>query len=192
MTKLSPMASRLLALVLLLGVIAMVGVGVIQPLWHMFQDDRTAIAEHEKNIARFRIIAATFEPLLARLEELERQQAASPNFLAQASPSLAAAALQERVKSTVESTGGDLTSTALLSPLPIGTYTQVTIRVRMSVQNDALQQILHALESGVPHLLVDNLSVVARALRLSRGNRAGEPPLDVRFELSGIMYSGQG
>lgn len=191
-TRLSPTVSRIAALGLLAGVIGLMVVSVMLPAWHKYRNDRIAITEHRENIARFGKIGANLELLRAALETHEYNRERNPNVLKQESPSLAAAGLQQRLKANVEASGGKLTSARVLAASEDGALTRVTLRVRISVSTEALHKVLYELESAVPYLVIENLTVNSRAARARKNTRRAIPPLDVRFDLSGFMNASAG
>jgi general secretion pathway protein M len=183
------LASRLLAVLILIVVIAGLWSLAALPLWRTYTTNRALIEEHRNNIERFGRIAATTQELEAALARLERRPEVRSFTLEDQSPTLAAATLQERVKRLVESAGGRLTSTQVLESSPVGGFQKVGINVRMSVDVAAFQQVLHGLETGLPVMLVDEVIVLARRTRRRSRRKGPEPPslLDVRFELSGYL-----
>ncbi len=157
------------------------------PLWHAYDTSQETISDYRENIARLDRIAAKQPALEQRVRQLSRQRKLVRYTLGAQSPTLAAAALQDRVKSIVEEHEGRLTSTRILPVTDIGPFFQVTVNVQMRVSTKALQDVLYGLESGAPYLLIENLTILSRGRRNYR--RAGPAPaeLDVRFDLSGLM-----
>jgi len=195
--SLSRRQSRALAVALLLVVGGLLVRGVALPLWDTYARNEREIEQLRDHIFRFERVAASLDRLKRRVAEVEKARAGNRQTLPESSPTFAAAALQDRVKSVVTESGGKLTSTQVLPPVQEGAFTRVTIAVRMSVANPVLQRVLYDLESGVPYLFVDKLMVIVRRTRRARSvrrRRAPPPPpvtpsLDVRFNLSGYLRS---
>lgn len=190
--RLTPGQSRLAAVALAVLVMGLLFFGALFPAWSRYQNNREEIVQHRDHIERFSRIAANQSALERQVQQLERQLEANRYGLSQSTTTLAAAFLQERLKKTVEETGGSLASTRVLPPAEDGTFYRVAVNVRMRVTVEALQKVLYDLESGVPYLMVDNLVVLSRASR-RRANRNRKNPrpvnntLDVRFDLTGLM-----
>lgn len=184
--RLSTWQSRALALALLLVVL---GIGfrlLVVPVWATFRDNQAAIDDHRFHIARYQDIVSRGPALKAELGELEQSRDIGRYTLEHKSATLAAAAMQEQLKEVVERSGGRLSSTQVLPAETGKGFTHVALRVRMAVDVPALQQVLHALESNVPVMLVEDLVVTSRTSRRRR-RRASQSMLDVRFKLTGLM-----
>ncbi len=185
--RLTPVQRRVLALILLLAVIVVVARVLIVPMWNIYSDNRDAIVQMEDSIARYARISAQVGSLRQAMEDLAEADELTRYVLAQESESIAAAALQERVKSIVTTSGGALTSTQVLPAVAEKGFKRVIVNVRMAVSIDALQRVLYELENGLPYLLASDMIILSRNVR-KRG-RTGQSVdlLDVRFNLSGYM-----
>lgn len=185
--RLAPVQRRVLALILLLAVIVVVARVLIVPMWNIYSDNRDAIVQMEDSIARYARISAQVGSLRQAVEDLAEADELTRYVLAQESESIAAAALQERVKSIVTTSGGALTSTQVLPAVAEKGFKRVIVNVRMAVSIDALQRVLYELENGLPYLLASDMIILSRNVR-KRG-RTGQSVdlLDVRFNLSGYM-----
>lgn len=184
---LTPAQNRLLALGLLLLTLGLVYLIVVRPLWSAYHSNQEQIADYREDIARFERIAAKQPALEQQVQELTRQRKLVRYTLGAQSPTLAAAALQDRVKSIVEENGGRLTSTRILPVSDVGPFFQVAVNVQMRVSTKALQDVLYGLEGGAPYLLVENLTILSRGNRVYRRTGSTSAELDVRFDLSGLM-----
>jgi general secretion pathway protein M len=184
---LTPLQSRLLALSLLLLALGLAYLTLLHPLWRAYHTSEAKIADYRENISRFERIAAKQSTLEQQVEELRQQRKLVRYTLGAQSPTLAAASLQDRVKSIVEESGGRLTSTRILPVSEVGPFYQVTVNVQMRVSTKALQDVLYGLESGTPYLLVENLTILSRGSRVYRRAQPTPAELDVRFDLSGLM-----
>ena len=136
-------------------------------------------------------MAASREPIQRAIAGIQQDPAAATQYLPQSAPSLAAAELQQRVKSVVEAVGGTLRSTQALPPTEEGGAVKVTVSAAMTGDTESLRKILYELESQTPLLFVDNLDVSARENRprLPGGQLASytRVQLSVQFEVSGYL-----
>ena len=93
--------------------------------------------------------------------------------------------------------GGKLTSVRVLPTKGDGDFKRVSVSVRATLENEALQRVLYALESDTPFLFVDNLAISSRqrgrpSRRTRRRNNVTAPAktdLDVTFDLAGLLRS---
>ena len=194
--ELGTVRSRLLALglaFLVLGSLARFGA---LPLWHKYERNAEALKEQKYQLERYRAVASRLDAYQARLDKLLTEDEVGQYALSQGSPALAAAELQEQVKALVEETGGKLTSVRVLPTKTDGAFQRITVNVRATMENEALQKVLHALEGATPYLQVDNLVITSRQRRNAR--RARRRPraaslitsLEVTFDLAGLMRPG--
>jgi general secretion pathway protein M len=183
--------SRTLALVLL-G-LALVGAArlVVAPLVAAFQENAASIEEAEGLLQRYRALAEQRPAMAKRLATQEERAASAAGYLQGPSDALAAAQLQDRVKSVIEGAGGELRSTQILPARPVeedGGIRRAALRVQFAVTIGGLAETLYELESGQPYLLIDQLSVrEQRTRRQRRDEPEAEAQLDITLELSGYL-----
>lgn len=176
----------LAALLLLLAFFLVIRLAVV-PIWNRYIDNRAAIAQYEENITRYSRLSSQLTALQSAVKDLSNSDDLAPYVLPEESEPLAAAALQQRVKSAVTSSGGTLTSTQVLPAVPERGLKRVIINVRMAVSTEALQQVLYALESNLPYLMTDEIVILSRGNQRRRQLPIAVDQLDVRFNLSGYM-----
>jgi len=178
---------RILAVLLLLVAVGVVVRLMVLPIWTAYADNRDAIAQTEDNIARYARLSIQVDALGAIVEELEQADDLDRYVFSQESEPLAAAALQDRIKSVVTNSGGTLTSTQVLPTVVDQGFKRVVVNVRMAVSVDALQRVLYGLENNLPYLLADDIIILSRGAGKRRRNVKAVDALDVRFNLSGFM-----
>ena len=178
---------RILAVLLLLAAVGVVARLMAWPIWTTYADNRDAIAQIEDNIARYSRLSIQVDALATIVSELEQADNLDRYVFSQESEPLAAAALQDRIKSVVTDSGGALTSTQVLPTVAEQGFKRVVVNVRMAVSVDALQRVLYALENNLPYLLADDIIILSRGTGKRRRNATAVDALDVRFNLYGFM-----
>lgn len=183
--------SRTLALVLL-GLALLGGARlVVAPLVAAFQDNASSIEDAKELLQRYRSLAEQRPAMAERLATQEERAASAAGYLQGPSDALAAAQLQDRVKSVIEDAGGELRSTQILPARTIegdGGIRRASVRVQFAVTIGGLAGTLYELESGQPYLLIDQLTVrEQRAPRRRRDEPETEAQLDITLELSGYL-----
>jgi len=178
---------RILAVLLLLLAVGAVVRLMVLPIWTTFADNRDAIAQTEDNIARYSRLSTQVEALRSIVDELEQADNLDRYLFSQESEPLAAAALQDRIKSVVTNSGGTLTSTQVLPTVADQGFKRVIVNVRMAVGVDALQRVLYGLENNLPYLLTDDIVILSRGASKRRRKATAVDALDVRFNLYGFM-----
>ena len=184
----SQLTHRVAAVGLLLLTALLLFALVARPLWARYAANVETIETLEDNAVRFEAIAGQQEAVEKEFGGLEDVLDLGALTFQAGSATLAAANLQERVKSMVEKAGGSLTSTQVLEPEPLGDFERVSVNVRMTGSTPALQKSLYALESTNPLLVIDDLLVVSRRAARRRKAKAvvQQERLDVRYRVFGF------
>ena len=183
---LTPRASRTLALGILLALLLLAFFGIVSPLLGAYQQASSSAAQYRAALNHTRNAGSNLAGLRAELDRLKAHQASAVGFMQSSNPSLAAAELQNRIKSSVEAARGELRSTQILPSRDEGAFRRISIRGQIAVNTAALQRVFYDLESATPFLLLDNVEIRARPARRSTGAE-DDPILEVRFDLYGYM-----
>jgi general secretion pathway protein M len=190
MLQLGSVLSRTLAVVLL-G-IALLGAYqlIVAPLMSAYRDGETSIEQSKGLLQRYEALAEQRSLLADRLAEQQELAASAAGYLQGPSDALAAAQLQDRVKSVVEAAGGELRSTQIVPAEQLAGdlgFRRATLRVHFVVTIEALETTLYKLETGQPYLIIDNVTVRPERVRRRRNDPEREPVLDVSLELFGYL-----
>jgi len=187
MTTISPRVSRLLAIALLILLLGVLWGAIAQPLIGRLSASADAVLDAEAQLARFSRIAAATGPLRSRLDKIRAGQPGARGTLAAATSPLAAAELQAKAKRLVEAYGATLKSTQVLPAREEGAFRRVAVRIDMESDLEALQKVIHALETASPYLFVSNVEIRARPILASMPAARPVPDLTVAFDLYGYM-----
>ncbi|MBI1733226.1 MAG: hypothetical protein HYR49_10750 [Gammaproteobacteria bacterium] len=125
--------------------------------------------------------------LQAAIAALRGKPADNAAFLGGKSPALAAAELQRHLEGVIESHRGSLKTARVMAAKKGETLPPVSLQVQVSLDVEALRDILHAVESGRPLLLLDNVLVRAREGGGSRRAPATAGNLDLQFTATGFL-----
>lgn len=184
--SLSPAVSRALAVAILAALLLLVYFGVARPLLDAYEEARDSAEEHRAALEHTREAARNLAELQAELAGLKEHQTAAVGFMQSSNPSLAAAELQNRIKSSVEAAHGELRSTQILPPRDDGPFRRVSIRGQIAVNTVALQRLFYEFEAATPFLFLDNIEIHSRPARRANAPE-DDPVLEVRFDLYGYM-----
>jgi general secretion pathway protein M len=153
------------------------------------------ISELESQLDRYRKVAAQKDQVEAQLELLQGRRTESNLFLVEADFNEAAAAMSERLSQMLGSFADE--SCQIVSRQPVRAreverFEKVTVNVRMRCEIDDLTQMLHSLETGVPMVFAEELTVVKPRARRRNNDQAadGSQALDIRFNMTGYLKSG--
>ncbi len=185
--------AALLLLALMMGLFYMLVDRVWIGQYRLYQTNAERLQDRLHNLQRL----ATARPELEKaIQSIRDDQRTAAYFLPPAPPTLAAADLQQRVKSLVEGSGGSLLSVQALPAVEEGGVVRVAVSIALQGNVDSLQKMLHSLESQVPLLFVDNLEVTARQFRPRLPDGSVAPytriQLNGQFEVSGYLRKEDG
>jgi len=182
-----PIAERAVALALALGLGLLVTVVGVLPFVDSVREtdealeyDREIIARLSRSTAHSGSFATQIDVLVARLNE-------SGLYIRADTEPLAAASVQEHLKSAVGLHGGELRSVQSLPSLQEDSLTRIGLRVVMTAPIGPMIRVLHELETGEPYLFVDELQVKSTTRRRKRTEEASTSVISVRFDVYGYL-----
>jgi general secretion pathway protein M len=181
--------SRHLALGLLLLALVVAIAALVVPAWIFYKRYDRELADRRDKLARFTQIAATRADIARQLEAM-RAKDARRFFLRSGASALSVAEAQEIIRGMVESAGGRLITMQALPAKDEGRYRQVSAQVQLAANIQALRRILHTIESNVPVLFVENLTVKTQVPSNYRPAAGAEPEMFVSFDIHGYSLSG--
>lgn len=153
------------------------------------------ISELESQLDRFRTVAAQKNLVEEQLKSLQGRRTESNLFLTEGDFNEAAAAMSERLNQMLSSFADE--SCQIVSRQPVRArvaerFEKVTVNVRMRCDIDDLMQMLYSLETGVPMVFAEELTIIKPRTRRRRSNQAVDDSqaLDIRFNMSGYLRSG--
>jgi general secretion pathway protein M len=182
--------SRTLAVVLL-GIVLLGAYRlVIAPLVTTYRDGQSRIEQAKELLQRYEALAEQRSLLADRLAEEQERAASAAGYLTGPSDALAAAELQDRVKSVVEGAGGELRSTQILPAEELEAdlgFRRTTLRIHFIVTVEGLEKTLYELETEQPYLIIDHVTVGQEHARRRGSQPRDRPSLDVTIELFGYV-----
>lgn len=147
-----PATSRLFAILIFVGLPLLLAgftaLNIIQVL-----DDRVTIAEKQTQLA-------ALQRRLKAPRSGATQQDFSSLYIEAASRGLASATLQQQLVGAIATASGRLIETLSVDPVDPGEQADdIRLKATLDIDNDGLLTLLHALESGMPLLEIETLSV---------------------------------
>lgn len=185
---------RVLAVSLLVAMIALILFMIVAPVLSTLNNYNESIDDLQFSLRRFEREIAGKEKVLEHLNEIKRRQRQENHFSNRETSALASADLQQLIKKIVVDSGGRLTSTQVIPEEEEDHFLRIAIKVRMSGDTVVLRDVLYALETARPMLMVENLMIRAVRGRRNRKTRKIMPSneLNVNFEVSGYMRAERG
>ena len=186
--RLSPQRQRYLAIGLLVAAVVLVLAVALGPIIAMHRHYDAAIDDLTDRLERYRRVAAQ-APELRHALELVKEKDGRRFYLKNTAPNLASAELADLVRAAIENNGGRITTSQNPGPRDEGRFRQLTVNVQFFATTPALAKILQALDTQVPYLLVENMTI--RPLNAFRGFKPGpgqEPENNVQLDVSALAY----
>ena len=177
-------ASRLGAMLLLLGVILLAKEGVIDPILDSVNQSREEIADAATRLSRIKAIAATKPELEAQAAKMMSDIGQSDAFMRADTEALAGAALQERLRTLTSAQGISLGAIQWAAGKTDSGLGRISVRVQITATLGPLYALLGSVESTMPLLFIDDIDIQSTA-----GSDPGQPvqdgPLSVTFDCYG-------
>lgn len=179
---LTPTESRLLAVALLVAVLATAGFAVYLPWKRAHAHYDAAIEDTLDHLARYRRIAAQRASIEANIAAL-RKRNAGRFYLTASAPALAASEIQQKAQAIVEANALKVESTQIGTHKDEGWRRRVTVNFRLTGPWPAVHKALYEIESTVPYLYLENLSILSGVTRAFRHMPGVEPDIQVQFDV---------
>ena len=188
------LVSRLLAVTILVAVLAFAWQGMILPVVAAYRTTGETIAQSRILLGRYEALASQRPQLARALDERRSQNEASSAYLSGANDALAAAALQEQVRTVIAEAGGELRSTQIL-PVEVADeelrIRRAGLRLQLLVDIEGLEAILYRLETAEPFLFIDDVTIREQRSGRRREQTESAPIFDVALQVFGYVRTGR-
>lgn len=180
---------RWLAVGLLIAVLLIVGMVSIVPVV------TKGLEFHEtKNTLVFKLqqyerILAKKDAVIESMNKIKEQHKEQGYFNSKGTSALASAEMQEFIKKAIVDAGGQLSSTQALPVSTKDEFSRITVRVRMTGNNNVLRTVLYKIETSTPLIIIDQIDIRPMRGRRNRQTRQIEPSneLNVNFQAVSFM-----
>lgn len=185
--------NRLTAILLFVIVLLLVYLLCFHWIILKHSDYSDEISDLSQQLGRFQRVAAQRSFFEEQLQSLQNRKSDENLFLEGSDFNEAAAGMSERLSQMISIQADD--SCQIVSRQPVRPRVQerfekVTVNVRMRCNIEDLKKILYSLETGVPMVIADDLTVIKPRTR-RRVRRDQSVPvqntLDIRFNMSGYL-----
>lgn len=153
------------------------------------------ISELSGQLSRYQRVAAQKTQYESLLLDLENRKADENLFLEGGDFNEAAAEMSERLGQMISTQAEDncqIVSRQPVRPRVQERFQKVTVNVRMRCGIEDLKKVLYSLETSVPMVIADEVTVIKPRAR-RRANSTTTPArttLDIRFNMSGYLRTG--
>ena len=181
---------RLLALGLLLAAIAFAWMLIVEPVAGAFAAQGEAISQSHALLAGYQRRIALRPEVEARLAALKSHETSSTGLIGGGSAELAAANIQNLVKTLIESEAGQVRSTQNLAPVSADGFQRIDIQYDASIPMTRLRAVAYRIETGTPYLFLDGIDLRAPENWQNSGLQLDPPNLDVRWTVRAYRWTG--
>ena len=159
------------------------------------RDYGTEISDLSVQLGRYQRVAAQKTQYESSLQDLENRQSDESLFLGGGDFNEAAAEMSERLGQMINTQAEDtcqIVSRQPVRPRVQERFQKVTVNVRMRCGIEDLKKVLYALETSVPMVIADEVTVIKPRTRRRAKNQANQArtTLDIRFNMSGYLSTG--
>ena len=159
------------------------------------RDYGTEISDLSVQLGRYQRVAAQKTQYESMLQDLENRQSDESLFLEGGDFNEAAAEMSERLGQMINTQAEDtcqIVSRQPVRPRVQERFQKVTVNVRMRCGIEDLKKVLYALETSVPMVIADEVTVIKPRTRRRAKNQANpaRTTLDIRFNMSGYLSTG--
>lgn len=186
-------SNRLTAILLLVIVLLLVYLLCFH--WFILQHGAYSgeISDLSQQLGRFQRVAAQRSLFELQLRSLQNRKSDENLFLEGSDFNEAAAGMSERLSQMISIQADDscqIVSRQPVKPRVQERFQKVTVNVRMRCNIEDLKKILYSLETGVPMVIADEVTVIKpRTRRRVKKNQPtpARNTLDIRFNMSGYL-----
>jgi general secretion pathway protein M len=156
-------------------------------------DYGSEISDLRTQLGRFQHVAAQKDEYESLLADLRSRKSDQNLFLEGDDFNEAAAGMSEQLSQMLNTQADDtcqIVSRQPVRPRVQERFRKVTVNVRMRCGIEDLKKILYAIETGVPMIIIDEVTIIrprARSRRANNKTDEGSPILDIRFNMSGYL-----
>ena len=159
------------------------------------RDYGTEISDLSVQLGRYQRVAAQKTQYESSLQDLENRQSDESLFLEGGDFNEAAAEMSERLGQMINTQAEDtcqIVSRQPVRPRVQERFQKVTVNVRMRCGIEDLKKVLYSLETSVPMVIADEVTVIKPRTRRRAKNQANQArtTLDIRFNMSGYLSTG--
>jgi len=145
--------------------------------------------ELELQLVKYKKAEQQLVQLKNQISQLNNNSSQKAYFLENKPDTLAAADLQKRLKTLIESHNGQIVSTQPMIDQDNDLFSKVTVKLHMRGNINTLQETLYALEFATPLLFIDNIIIQNRVRRsASRRNQPNADQLEIRLDVTGYIF----
>lgn len=191
-----PSASCLLAWTLTLALPLGLLLGLGLPWWQRLTDLKERLGAREEQLFHYDRLLASLPRLKTELDRERNNDEFKAFYYEAETPALAGAQLQRELQDMVQQAGARLVNAQFLAAGAEEQPPRVRIRTQIQGENEALLDLLFAIEQARPFLFVDQLSVRSATRRPARRRRGRSLPpqnqdqLTIRLDVFGYSLGG--
>lgn len=163
---------------------------VVDPVVVAFDDQHEQRDRSLRLISAYKNIVESRPTLEAELATLEQQRRSASGLIEGDSAALAAARLQNEIRTIVERHGGEIRSTQNLPVSTDSSFEKIDIGCDLSIPMTGLKSVIYQIETHTPYLFIDKVDIRMPENWQPADENAIAPKLEVRWVVSGYRWVG--
>jgi len=177
-------ASRAFIAIVMLVFMAGTGASLLFSRW-----EAAEIEQSLDRLAGYEAAIAARPQLEAELKRVQQESASLAGLVTGASAPLAAANMQNAVRTVVGRSGGEIRSSQNLPPSSADGFEKIDIAYDVTLPMNRLKDLLYQLETATPFLFLDRLNLETQQ-NLSQRPDGTQPQIDIHFVARGYRWVG--
>jgi hypothetical protein len=186
----SPLRQRLLAVGILIGAAALCWLLIVQPVIDAFAAQADDIAQSQLTLAAYQRKIAMRPAVEADLTEMTRREAQLNDAVDGTSAELAAANVQNLIRTMVNADQAQVLSVQNMPPVTANGFERVDIQYELTVPMTRLKDVIYRIETNVPFLFLESVDIHAPENWFGVDPKADVPNLQVRWIVRGYRRLG--
>ncbi|MEI9997225.1 MAG: type II secretion system protein GspM [Rhizomicrobium sp.] len=186
----TPARQRLIALGILAVVLGLAWLAVVQPIADAFAAQRDGIEQSRRMLAAYEGRIAMRPLVEAKLAQMRSRETGSTGLVGGTSAELAAANIQNVMKTLIESAAGQMRSAQNLAPVTSGGFQRIEIQYDLLLPMTRLKDMVYRIETVTPYLFLDSVDLRAPETWDASGLQLDPPNIDVHWTVRGYRWTG--
>ena len=178
---------KVLAMLLFITAVLSFYVLAVEPVWTRYRQLDDALAAAEDRERRYLELLSKRTEIEAKVAALEAGDSDAAVLFTGATPSIAAARLEGRIRGVVEDLGGEIRSSRTRESAAELDLTRIEVTISARIPFGQLTQMLRRIELGTPYVFLDSVSI--RSQQTPRGGSATDR-IDLQLTAQGYADVG--
>jgi len=162
----------------------------VNPLIQTYNEQQDARAQTIKLIVAYQTNIARRGEYENELAQLEKSRQSTSGLIEGSVAAIAAAKMQNDIRTIIESNGGDIRTTQNLEPTHVDPFERIDLSYNISLPMGKLAAVLYQIETHNPYFFIDKVDIRMPENWQPDDAHRNAPMLDVKWVVSGYRWAG--